>query len=220
MFTVEGTNITLSSGDTGALKITANVTRRDTGGSYTFGERDRALFSIKGSGGRIVKQKSYQLKNNIFTVIFFNSDTDKLSAGGYTWDVRYIINPYYDTDPPMGPWPQYEDLEFPIPAGQKCQHEYACYTANQAIEEEEDWTAAHWDAAWPDYDDLTFPVTAGQQAMHDGTYYIARQDISTSEDWTEAHWQCADNRIPADGDQVITPNTPMGMNLLTVVGEI
>lgn len=220
MFNVEGTTITMSVGDTGALKITANVTRRDTGGAYTFGERDRALFSIKMGDGKIVKQKSYQMTDNVFTVVFFNSDTDQLGAGSFMWDVRYIINPYYDTEMPMGPWPAYDTLVFPIAEGQKCLHDDVCYIANQDIDEEEEWTAAHWDEAWTDYSDLTFPVAAGTFAEHEGTYYIANQDISSSEDWTASHWQCVDNRIPSDGDQVITPNTPMSMNMLTIVGEI
>lgn len=95
MFSVEGTEITLSRGDTGALRIKANVTRKDTGEEYTFGENDRALFSIK-YGSTVVKQKICEMTDNVFTVIFYNADTDQLSSGGYTWDVRYVINPYYD----------------------------------------------------------------------------------------------------------------------------
>lgn len=176
MFDVDGTNIVLSRGDTGAIKMTANVTRRDTGEAYTFGERDRAVFSIKTASGQIVKQISYQMTDNVFTVIFMNQDTDQLAAGGYTWDVRYVINPYYAEDPPEG--------------------------------------------TWTPYDELTFPVAKDTKCMHEGTYYIATQDIAASEDFTPGHWYAADRRIPVDGDQVITPNTPMSMNLLTVVGDI
>lgn len=175
MFSVDGTTITLSRGDTGAIRISATVTRKDTGQPYTFGERDRALFTIKG-GGKIVKQKSYPLVNNGFTVVFMNADTDQFAAGGYNWDVRYLINPYYDTDPPEGTWTPYEDL--------------------------------------------TFPVALGTKAMHGGTYYMANQAIESSEDWTPAHWNFADFRIPVDGDQVITPKTPMSAQLLAVVGDI
>lgn len=96
MYYVEGTSITLSRGDTGALRIRANVTRRDTGESYTFGERDRALFTVKSASGQIVKQRAYPITDNMFTVIFYNADTDQFAPGGYTWDVRYVINPYYD----------------------------------------------------------------------------------------------------------------------------
>ena len=49
---------------------------------------------------------------------------------------------------------------------------------------------------------------------------MSTQVISTSEDWTPAHWMAMDYRIPVDGDQVVTPNLPMNMNLLTVVGDI
>ena len=88
MFNVEGNTITLSRGDTGALTITAT--------GYTFGENDRALFSIKNSAGTVVKQQIYAMTNNVFQVTFFNADTDNLSPGTFSWDVRYVIHPYYD----------------------------------------------------------------------------------------------------------------------------
>ena len=176
MFSVNGKEITLSRGDTGAIRFEASVTRRDTGAAYIFGERDRAVFSIKSGAGQVVKQKSYPMEENAFTVIFMNSDTDQLAPGGYNWDVRYVINPYYEDDPPAG--------------------------------------------TWTDYDSLTFPVAKGTQCMHEGTYYIATEAIQSSEAWTPAHWRFADFRIPVDGDQVITPELPMSMNLLTVVGDI
>ena len=176
MFSVNGTNIRISRGDTGALRFPATVKRKDTGEPYTFGERDRALFSIKSGNGQIVKQKSYPLVDNKFVVVFFNADTDNLNAGDYSWDVRYIINPYYEEDPPEGDW--------------------------------------------PDYSDLTFPVAQHQKCMHGGTYYMAKETIASSEEWTPEHWLFMDYRIPVDGDQVITPNGPMTMNLLSVVGDI
>lgn len=176
MFSVEGTNITISRGDTGAVRMHATVTRRDTGTAYTFGECDRVLFSIKDGSGALKRQKAYPMVNNAFIVVFTNQDTENLAAGSYSWDVRYVINPHYDTDPPEGTWTPYDELEFPVLKDTKC--------------------------------------------MHGGTYYIAKQDISTSEDWTSSHWMCADFRKPVDGDQVITPNLPMSMNMLTVVGEI
>lgn len=91
MFNVEGFTITLSSGDTGALKIVADT-------EYTFAENDRALFSVKNAIGQIVKQSAFALDNDkSFVVTFFNADTDKLNPGAYSWDVRYVINPYYDS---------------------------------------------------------------------------------------------------------------------------
>lgn len=90
MFNVnpENDSITLSKGDTGAVSITVE--------GYDFGINDRALFSIRSGNGQIVKQKAYPIVNNEFTVTFFNADTDMLSPGVYSWDVRYVINPYYN----------------------------------------------------------------------------------------------------------------------------
>ena len=224
LFNVNGTDITISRGDTGALRIGANVKRKDTGADYTFGERDRALFSIKNSRGELKRQKAYPMVNNAFIVVFTNQDTENLDSGAYTWDVRYIINPYYEgMAPGLEPgesWVEYSQLTFPIYAGQKCIHNYICYYANQNILTAEAWTEAHWTEFWPDYGDLSFPVAAGTRCKHSGTYYIANQQIASSEEWTSAHWNHADYRTPVDGDQVITPNLPMSMNMLTVVGEI
>jgi hypothetical protein len=94
MYNVEGYNIELSRGDTGALTVTANATLE--GEPYTFGENDRALFSIKSGNGEIIMQKICPMVDNAFTVQFLNSDTDSLAPGSYSWDVRYVINPYYD----------------------------------------------------------------------------------------------------------------------------
>lgn len=175
MFSIDGTSITLSRGDTGAFWLKCSATRRDTGAAYTFGERDRALFTVK-SGNVVLKQMSYPIVDNQFLVVFYNQDTDTMNAGTYNWDVRYLINPYYEDDPPVGPWTEYEELTFPVASGTKC--------------------------------------------IHEGTYYTAKQAISTSEEFTPEHWMFADYRLPVDGDQVITPKTPMNMQLLTVVGDI
>ena len=94
MFSVNGYNITLSRGDTGAMKVKATATLN--GEPFTFGADDRALFSIKNGQGEIVKEKIAELDNNEFTVYFLNADTDNLSPTTYFWDVRYIIHPYYD----------------------------------------------------------------------------------------------------------------------------
>ena len=219
MFSVTGNTITISRGDTGAIRFKANATRRDTGEDYTFGERDRAIFSIK-SGNQVVKRKSYQMQDNQFMVVFFNADTDQLPSGGYIWDVRFVINPYYDDDPPEGPWPEYSTLVFPVLTGTKCMHNGGCYIANTNIQTSEAWTAAHWTVAWPVYSDLSFPVAVGTKCMHEGTYYLSKVAIQSSEDWTPEHWVCVDGRVPVDGDQVITPNQPMNMTLLNIVGEI
>ena len=89
MFSVDGYTITLSRGDTGAIKVIADT-------DYTFAAEDRALFSVKNGVGDVVKQQAFELENGAFTVTIFNSDTDSLAPGNYSWDVRYVLNPYYD----------------------------------------------------------------------------------------------------------------------------
>lgn len=96
MFVVEDYNISLSRGDTGALRVNATATL--SGEPFTFGADDRALFSIRNANGEIIMQKASAMVNNSFTVYFLNNDTDSLSPGAFTWDVRYIIHPYYDDD--------------------------------------------------------------------------------------------------------------------------
>lgn len=96
MFNVEDYTITLSRGDTGAMKVNATATL--DGEPFTFGADDRALFSIKNSNGEIIMQKASAMTDNSFTVYFLNSDTDSLAPGSFSWDVRYIIHPYYDDD--------------------------------------------------------------------------------------------------------------------------
>ena len=93
MYSVDGYNINLSRGDTGALKVSATATLE--GEPFTFGAYDRALFSIKSGNGEIIMQKICEMTANEFTVYFLNADTDSLAPGVYSWDVRYIIHPYY-----------------------------------------------------------------------------------------------------------------------------
>ena len=94
MYSVTDYTISLSRGDTGALTVTAQATL--AGSPFTFGADDRALFSIKNANGEIIIQKVCAMTNNAFTVYFLNADTDSLAPGSYSWDVRYVIHPYYD----------------------------------------------------------------------------------------------------------------------------
>ena len=96
MFRVEDYNISLSRGDTGGMKVKATATLN--GEPFTFSEDDRALFSIKNAQGETIKEKVAPLVNNDFMVYFLNADTDSISPGTYSWDVRYIIHPYYDAN--------------------------------------------------------------------------------------------------------------------------
>jgi hypothetical protein len=87
--------IHLSRGDTASFYVDT-----ETDG-YVFTDDDRALFTIKNGSGNIVFEEAYGLTdetlgNGTFLVEFHNPDTDALATGTYTWDVRYILGPYYD----------------------------------------------------------------------------------------------------------------------------
>jgi len=91
MFQVEGYTITMTRGDTGSVRIKAS--------GHIFSQNDRALFTMKSQDGTIIKQHAYQIDaEGRFTVSFLNAETDYLTPGAYKWDVRYIINPYYDAN--------------------------------------------------------------------------------------------------------------------------
>lgn len=88
MFQINGDNIILSLGDTASFDVSAT--------GYEFASNDRALFTVKASDGRIVYQKAYALEDGVFRVEFHNEDTDSLTPGSYSYDVRYIMNPVYN----------------------------------------------------------------------------------------------------------------------------
>lgn len=95
MFSVDEAtgNIQLSVGDTASFSITAT--------GYTFAEEDRALFTVQDPSGEVVLERAYPLAeeepgNGVFIVQLANADTDYLQPGGYSWDVRYVLHPYYD----------------------------------------------------------------------------------------------------------------------------
>lgn len=94
MFNVNTTNysISMSKGDTGTIQI-------NTVTEYTFAAEDRAVFTVKNSSGEIVKEVISELTENggTFTVSFLNDDTDHLATGAYSWDIRYVLHPYYDS---------------------------------------------------------------------------------------------------------------------------
>ena len=91
MFQVEDFTITMSRGDTGSVVVKAT--------GRTFNAEDRALFTVKSQEGTVVKQQAYQIDSaGRFTASFLNAETDYLAPGNYTWDVRYVIHPYYDGD--------------------------------------------------------------------------------------------------------------------------
>ena len=80
--------ITIHRGDTG--KITFRIR------GYGMEDTDRALFTLRAPGGQIVREEQYRMEENQFTVRFRNADTDQLTPGSYSWDVRIIHVPVYD----------------------------------------------------------------------------------------------------------------------------
>lgn len=94
MFIIDANgNISLSIGDTASFTVTAT--------GYTFDDDDRALWTLKNVAGEVVFERVYalndaELGNGVFQVVLANGDTDTLPTGNYSWDVRYIIHPYYD----------------------------------------------------------------------------------------------------------------------------
>lgn len=77
-------------GDTGSFNV--SVTGQE------FGPDDRALFTLKSAAGEIIKEEAFEIVDGLFTVFFVNSDTDRLPAGNYQYDIRFIVNPVYDEE--------------------------------------------------------------------------------------------------------------------------
>lgn len=91
--------IELNVGDTGSFELEAH---RDDDTDWT--EDDRAVFTVRSAAGANVIERLYRLDddeglgNGVILVELHNDDTDDLAAGAYTWEVRFVVNPYYDTD--------------------------------------------------------------------------------------------------------------------------
>ena len=101
MFSVDAAKgeIEMNVGDTGAFLCAGE---RDDGVDFT--EDDRAVFTIKDATGEIRIERIYHLDdddglgNGVFLVEFHNDDTDHLDPGQYSWEVRFVVNPYYDSE--------------------------------------------------------------------------------------------------------------------------
>lgn len=197
MFDVNDTTITLSRGDTGALLIKAEATRRDTGEPYIFGPRDRALFSIKDNRGAVMKQKIYPLVNVLLTV-------NAVARTG--------------TDEPIRAWVA-DRAKFNAAVDQVSGTVELTYTSDWD-EDPEDYgitvagTPVDGDAISVAYRKNEFIVvfTNGDTDSLDGNSFTwdVRYVINPYYDGLNI----------VDGDQVITPKSPMSMGLINVVGEI
>ena len=88
MFSIDGTTITLSRGDTGTVTVGVS--------GYTFGSNDRALFTVRNASTKqVIMRRELSIESGVVTITFVNSDTDSLDAGRYEWDMRFVINPVY-----------------------------------------------------------------------------------------------------------------------------
>lgn len=90
MFRIEGNKIILSRGDTGIVTIGVS--------GYTFSSIDRALFTVSDGGGEVKMRRELEIEDNVVTIEFVNSDTDSLPSGTYQWDIRFVMNPIYDSE--------------------------------------------------------------------------------------------------------------------------
>lgn len=92
MFFLTGDTITISRGDTGTIVA-------KTSGSKMNPEIDRVLFTVKSSAGEEVIQRILTPaddETNTVIITLSNRDTDYLTPGNYTYDLRYVVEPYYD----------------------------------------------------------------------------------------------------------------------------
>ena len=88
--------IEMNVGDTGAFEIAGE---RTDGVAFT--ADDRAVFTVRNAAGQIVIERIYaldnqELGNGVALVQLHNNDTDELDPGAYTWEVRFVVHPYYD----------------------------------------------------------------------------------------------------------------------------
>lgn len=96
MFRVDETTgqVTMNVGDTGAWFIAG---ARDDDVPFT--ADDRAVFTVKDGAGTIKLVREYgladaNLGNGVIHVQLDNNDTDEWPAGSYTYEVRFVVNPY------------------------------------------------------------------------------------------------------------------------------
>lgn len=103
MFEVEKTTISMSIGDTGAVKVRTighQFNQGTPGNPYDpANPADIALFTIKAGNGNVLMERKYTPDTEgYFLVCFHSQDTKGWPQGNYQWDVRFLIHPYYDAN--------------------------------------------------------------------------------------------------------------------------
>lgn len=88
--------IVMNVGDTGSFEVKGE---RDDQTAWT--DDDRAVFTVRNAAGENVITRVYglnddELGNGVILIEFHNDDTDHLDPGNYSWELRYVVNPYYD----------------------------------------------------------------------------------------------------------------------------
>lgn len=87
--------VEMNVGDTGAWFVDAE---RDDDVPFT--EDDRAVFTIQDQSGETVLERVYGLAddglgNGTILIQLDNDDTDDWEPGSYSYEIRYVVNPYY-----------------------------------------------------------------------------------------------------------------------------
>jgi hypothetical protein len=89
MFNVQDRTITISRGDTGAVRFYID--------GYAFANNDVAIFTLSTAAGvnimTVVSDNGALADDGMFTVYFRHDDTKDLSEGNYVYDIRIVINP-------------------------------------------------------------------------------------------------------------------------------
>lgn len=87
MFEVHGRTIRISQGDTGIVTFSVE------GAELT--DADRAVFTVKGSAGRLI-QKVIAPQDNLIRVPLTNGETEGWRPGLYSWDLRIVLKAVMD----------------------------------------------------------------------------------------------------------------------------
>ena len=90
--------IVMNVGDTGCFEVKGE--REDL---LPWTDDDRAVFTVRNAAGDNVITRVYglndeELGNGVVLIQFHNNDTDGLEPGSYSWELRFVVNPYYDGD--------------------------------------------------------------------------------------------------------------------------
>lgn len=86
MFTISGTHVRLTQGDTGILTILAKET------DHVFTDADKAVLTIRRPNGSLMLETVLQPEADGKVQIPFTNDlTDGWKVGDYVWDIRYVI---------------------------------------------------------------------------------------------------------------------------------